>query len=87
MKKRIVLVAVLALLLSFAPGAPVWADDENTVFWGFPGDTWTISNPTDEVITLGSELYNHTYVITDADGNVTDRVMNMSWKKNPDAIS
>ena len=80
MKRRKVLLAAFSLLLCLMMAIPAWADGEKTSFWGFPGETWTISNPTEEEISIGSESSGTTYVITDAAGNVTERVMNASWK-------
>ena len=83
MRKICTLLAIGLLLLCLAPCAPVWAlDDGMSYFWGFPGDTWTISNPTDSDIKLEDRQFSgYSYVITDSEGLVQERVPNAQWKE------
>ena len=71
MKKRLLLITVFLLSACLLMTASIWAEDENH-FWGYPGDTWTVTNPTDAAVPLES-IYRMAYVITDASGNVTAR--------------
>ena len=78
MRKRSFLTAACMLLLCLMMGTAVYAAGGTThILNGYPGDTWTVENPTTYNITLPS-LTGYSYVITDASGLVKSRSINPS---------
>ena len=74
--KKAIGILFLTLLLVFALGASAQAAEDTGKLIPFPGETWILTNQGSEAASF--RMTNMDYVITDAEGNVTDRNMDSS---------
>ena len=84
MKKHLVII-LASLLIILMMGVSVWAASDTVNFWPLPGESWTLSNPTDEDIAVNTRTNcpGLAYVITDAEGYVTARTAKDNSSKSP----